>query len=58
MRFFLSLLITFLNDMKFDIFLVMFCSSVLAMTNMQNTRRRADLISIGFKALFAKAIAA
>lgn len=50
---FLSLFVTFLNDMRFDIFLVMLCSSVFTMTNVQNIRRRADFINVGFKTAVA-----
>ncbi|MDR1784498.1 MAG: HDIG domain-containing protein [Endomicrobium sp.] len=51
--FFLSLFVAFLNDMRFDIFLVMLCSSILVMKNVQNVRRRADFINIGFKTVVA-----
>ncbi|GMO67585.1 MAG: hypothetical protein Nk1A_5880 [Endomicrobiia bacterium] len=50
---FLSLFVAFLNDMKFDIFLVMLCSSVWAMANLQKIRRRADFINVGFKTAVA-----
>jgi len=46
---YLSLFVAFLNDMRFDVFFVMLCSSVAVMTNMQNIRRRADFINLGFK---------
>ncbi|MDR3256955.1 MAG: HDIG domain-containing protein [Endomicrobium sp.] len=45
----LSLFTAFLNDMRLDIFLVMFCGGVVAVTNVQNILRRADFINTGIK---------
>ncbi|MDR1720949.1 MAG: HDIG domain-containing protein [Endomicrobium sp.] len=51
----LSLFVAFLNDMRFDVFLVMLCSSVAVMTNVQNIRRRADFVNVSFKTIAAAA---
>ncbi|MDR0618015.1 MAG: HDIG domain-containing protein [Endomicrobium sp.] len=45
----LSLVVAFLNDFRFDIFLVMLCGSVAAITNVSNIRRRSDFINSGVK---------
>ncbi|MDR1511391.1 MAG: HDIG domain-containing protein [Endomicrobium sp.] len=49
----LSLFVVFLNDMRFDIFLIMLCSSVWTMTNVQNIRRRADFTNVVVKTVIA-----
>ena len=49
----LSLFVAFLNDMRFDIFLVMFCSGIVVVTNVQGIRRRSDFINTGVKTAIA-----
>jgi len=49
----LSLFVAFLNDLRFDIFLVMFCSGIIAMANLQSIRRRTDFISVGIRVITA-----
>ncbi|MDR2616858.1 MAG: HDIG domain-containing protein [Endomicrobium sp.] len=45
----LSLVVAFLNDFRFDIFLVMLCGSVAVITNVSNIRKRSDFINSGVK---------
>ncbi|MDR3253503.1 MAG: HDIG domain-containing protein [Endomicrobium sp.] len=52
----LSLSIAFLNDMRFDIFLVMLCSSIVVLTNAKHIRRRADFINSGLKVAVANTV--
>ncbi|MDR0956848.1 MAG: HDIG domain-containing protein [Endomicrobium sp.] len=49
----LSLFAAFLNDMRFDVFLVMFCGSIVVVSNVKNIRKRADFINIGIKIAIA-----
>jgi putative nucleotidyltransferase with HDIG domain len=46
---FLSLLMGFLNFMRFDIFFLMICGSIVAVVDLHNIRRRADFINTGIK---------
>jgi putative nucleotidyltransferase with HDIG domain len=45
----LSLIVAFLNDARFDIFLVMLCNSAAIITNISNIRKRSDFINSGVK---------
>jgi putative nucleotidyltransferase with HDIG domain len=49
----LSLFVSFFNDMRFDIFLVMLCSGFVVVTNVENIRKRADFINTGVKIAIA-----
>jgi putative nucleotidyltransferase with HDIG domain len=46
---FLSLFMGFLNFMRFDIFFLMICGGIIAVTDLHNIRRRADFINTGIK---------
>ncbi|GHT15834.1 hypothetical protein AGMMS49573_03470 [Endomicrobiia bacterium] len=46
---FLSLFMGFLNFMRFDIFFLMLCGSIIALADLHNIRRRSDFISTGIK---------
>ncbi|MDR1926217.1 MAG: HDIG domain-containing protein [Endomicrobium sp.] len=52
----LSLFIAILNNMRFDIFLVMLCGGIIAVANAQNIRRRSDFINIGAKIAVANIV--
>jgi putative nucleotidyltransferase with HDIG domain len=45
----LSLVVAFLNDARFDIFLVMLCSATAVITNISNIRKRSDFINSGIR---------
>ncbi|MCA6070953.1 MAG: HDIG domain-containing protein [Endomicrobium sp.] len=49
----LSLFVALLNDMQFDIFLVMLCGGVVIVTNVQSICRRSDFINTGVKIAIA-----
>ncbi|MDR3071407.1 MAG: HDIG domain-containing protein [Endomicrobium sp.] len=52
----LSLFVTFLNDMKFEVFLMMLCSGIVVVTNVQDIRKRSDFVNIGVKTAFANVV--
>jgi putative nucleotidyltransferase with HDIG domain len=45
----LSLFVAILNNMRFDIFIVMLCGGIIAVANAQKIRRRSDFINVGAK---------
>ncbi|MDR1522610.1 MAG: HDIG domain-containing protein [Endomicrobium sp.] len=45
----LSLVVAFLNDVRFDIFLVILCSAIAVITNISSIRKRSDFINVGIK---------
>jgi putative nucleotidyltransferase with HDIG domain len=46
----LSLFTAFLNDMRFDVFLVMICSGIVVVANAPSIRKRSDFINTGIQA--------
>ncbi|MCA6084826.1 HD family phosphohydrolase [Candidatus Endomicrobiellum agilis] len=52
----LSSFVAFLNFMRFDIFIVMLCGSVVAVAGAQSIRSRADFINTGIKTAAVHAI--
>lgn len=45
----LSLVVAFLNDARFDIFLVMLCSAIVVIINISSIRKRSDFINSGIR---------